>query len=451
MTLCFLGTSFLKKYEYYWSNIFQFISLLVFLLLFLLFDFHTGEELSKNYTSLEIAVLVISYIFLCASVGASSSIALGEFVKLYKYFYQRHFDIWNAVSFRFLKDKCCKEEDIKNEKSFALAIFKFLWYALNDRCCREKINEDNDDDNLEKFLFALFSLLSSVAIIALNRLIFYSIEDITSTKLLISILMVYVGSLVLSIIFYIFYSIPSLSYNNQKKETEKEKENETKDEKNNNNGNRKINLIETNNIKSGEHLILYNKLNNQDNVNNVPNENKIEISHNINISNNNGIIKKENKIIDDKDTRKSCTCIGYVFFQKKINNKIVCIFYDYDTCCSWFCLKLRNPQIFAPLITEFFLQLSCVGFNSVISDKLSNEFSISKNIKFFCWLFFVLFFLSVYIIFFRIISDIDENNYDNKEQDKNKKKNDFCINNIFIYYFIIGINFFINVCRPKRS
>ena len=92
MTFCFLGTIFLKNYEYYMSNIFQLLALVSFILLFCLFDFHRGNELSNNYIQIEITVLIISYIILSILVGASSIIGLKEFFNLYKNFY---------------KNKCC--------------------------------------------------------------------------------------------------------------------------------------------------------------------------------------------------------------------------------------------------------------------------------------------------------------------------------------------------------
>ena len=195
LTFCVLGTSFLKKYGYYWSNIFQLLSLIGFLLLFLLFDFHINEELSKNYTSLEMAVLIIMYIFLCIFVGASSNVAFKVFFDSYKVYYKNYYDIWDFISFRFCLRKLSKS-DIK-------------------------ITEESDDDNLEKFLMFLFSVLSAASIIGLNRLIFFFIKDITSTKLLISILMVYIGSSVLSFILFCFYSIPEAKFDEHIKKYEK--------------------------------------------------------------------------------------------------------------------------------------------------------------------------------------------------------------------------------------
>ena len=90
MTCCFLGTMFLKNYEYYMSNIFQLLALLCFILLFWLFDVHNGSELSYNYIQIEITVLIFSYLILNILVGASSIIGLKEFFNLYKNFYKKN-------------------------------------------------------------------------------------------------------------------------------------------------------------------------------------------------------------------------------------------------------------------------------------------------------------------------------------------------------------------------
>jgi len=90
MTFCFLGTIFLKNYKYYLSNIFQLLVLICFILLFSLFDFHIGNELSNNYIPIEMTVLVFAYIILTILIGASSMIGLREFFNLYKNFYKKN-------------------------------------------------------------------------------------------------------------------------------------------------------------------------------------------------------------------------------------------------------------------------------------------------------------------------------------------------------------------------
>ena len=408
MAFWVLGTSFLKKYGYYWSNIFQLLSLIGFLLLFLLFDFHINEELSKNYTSLEMAVLIIMYIFLCIFVGASSNVAFKVFFDSYKVYYKNYYDIWDFISFRFCLRKLSKS-DIK-------------------------ITEESDDDNLEKFLMFLFSVLSAASIIGLNRLIFFFIKDITSTKLLISILMVYIGSSVLSFILFCFYSIPEEKFDEHIKKYEK-----TQNKINEDNYKEKVKIeqVDNENLKSLENVILYNKIDNQENI-----QNKIEEQQNNNLQ-----TKKEGEedieIIDIKSLRTSCTCLGYVYFQKTINNKNVCIFYDYDSCCSWFYSRIRRPEIFAPLISEVFLQLSYVGFNSIFSDKLSKEYSISENIKFCCFLLIDFIILGLYIIILRTnnYKDIFSPNIISLDYGNNNKYK----SNFYSLIVIIGLLFFFSI------
>ena len=88
-------------------------------------------------------------------------------------------------------------------------------------------------------------------------------------------------------------------------------------------------------------------------------------------------------------------------FKKKIGDKNACVFYDYDSCCSWFWLKLKQPKIFGPFIVELIIQLNIVGFNSILSENLSKVYSFSKNIKFFLCFLISLFFINAYILIFR--------------------------------------------------
>ena len=64
-------------------------------------------------------------------------------------------------------------------------------------------------------------------------------------------------------------------------------------------------------------------------------------------------------------------------------------------------MKIRNPEIYIPFIIEILLQTSTVGFNSMLSDKLLNEYTFSKNRSFFLNLFLSLIYISIYIIFIR--------------------------------------------------
>ena len=90
----FLGLFTLKKYGFNWSNIFRVLSLIGFILLFLLFDFQTEDKLSTNYTKIECVVLLFSYTILSITVGASSTIALKQYFNIYLAFYKEKINIY---------------------------------------------------------------------------------------------------------------------------------------------------------------------------------------------------------------------------------------------------------------------------------------------------------------------------------------------------------------------
>ena len=246
--------------------------------------------------------------------------------------------------------------------------------------------------------------------------------------------MVYIGSSVLSFILFCFYSIPEEKFDEHIKKYEK-----TQNKINEDNYKEKVKIeqVDNENLKSLENVILYNKIDNQENI-----QNKIEEQQNNNLQ-----TKKEGEegieIIDIKSLRTSCTCLGYVYFQKTINNKNVCIFYDYDSCCSWFYSRIRRPEIFAPLISELFLQLSYVGFNSIFSDKLSKEYSISENIKFCCFLLIDFGLLGLYIIILRISNNknILNQNIISLDYGNNNK----CKSNFYSLIIIIALLFFFSI------
>ena len=125
------------------------------------------------------------------------------------------------------------------------------------------------------------------------------------------------------------------------------------------------------------------------------------------------------------------------FFKKKIGNKNACIFYDYNSCCSWFCLKIANPEIFTPFVIELFLQTSVVGFNSMLSEKLLKEYSFSKNRNFFMNLFTCLIYISIYIIFIRGIKFLLAINNSKKYNCCYK----FCNDVFFLSYFLFFFSF----------
>ena len=245
----FIGIIVLKKYGFIWSNIFQFLSLIGFILLFLLFDFHEGEKLLVYYTRMETAALVISYIFLCISVGASSTIALKQLFNLYKVFYQKEFNFFKYINIIYCIIRCLKpKSNIKNSQSIGESQSK----SNNNKNTEE--NSGNPNNGLESnknsnnnsnesessfdfffheiydkeyynifqlFFFYNFSKISLFFVILLNRLIFKSVENISSIWVLKFFIIVYTSCFCLNLLFYCFYSIPLI--NNELKKHFKKK------------------------------------------------------------------------------------------------------------------------------------------------------------------------------------------------------------------------------------
>ena len=150
-----IGIVILKNYGFYCCNItFQLTSSVLFFLLFLLFDFHTNEKLSKNYSRLELIVLILSYIFLSFSVGCFSTIALKEY------------------------------------------------YTI---CVNALLKLNLPTNIVEIIFFYIFSGLSSILITFINRKIFTSFKDITSKWVLMSVVIVCFSSFILSIIFHCIF------------------------------------------------------------------------------------------------------------------------------------------------------------------------------------------------------------------------------------------------------
>ena len=164
-----IGISFLKNFGFYCANItFQLITLIYFFLLFLLFKFHTGDQLQKNYMPIEFVTLILSYIFLSIFVGCSSTLALKEFS-----------EVTNKVF--------SKADGEKNE---------------------EKEKKEDKGAIWDKLCFYIMSGLSALIIILVNRKIFTSFEDINNKWVLYLILIICAGCFVLNMIFYLLFSIP---------------------------------------------------------------------------------------------------------------------------------------------------------------------------------------------------------------------------------------------------
>jgi len=341
-----IGLTFLKHYGYNCCNIsFQLTSIIWLFLLFLLFDFHTNEELLINYTGIKIFILIISYIFLSILVGFSSTIALKDY-----------FDIYSLI---FIK----KENQEKQEKMF----------------------------------FYLFSGISAFLIILINRKIFTSFEDITTKKILMIIIIVSFASFLLSMIFHYLYLIPIRKKKGKKKEEKNkgaQKENE-KDENTN-----KIKKIKKNqnenivlyikNIESTDEEIEPKKMSEEDavikfNQSFPKNKNQIDEIRIKEIK-----LPKENENGNKKKviySTKICTLCGYIYFRKEIRNKKTCICYYYTDRWTWFKEKIFNFDVMVPFFTEFYCQISNVGYNSILTEKIYNEYSYSKTMKFYITLF----------------------------------------------------------------
>jgi len=305
------------------------------------------------------------------------------------------------------KDIKPENNEIK-EKSFLEEYLKIV----EEKCEKNK----EADGNLEKLCFFFFSILSSIAIVGINRGIFISFHNISTKNIFYPIIYVYAGSFVLSLLFYFFYSIPKLNQKiklnikeNIGNNTENQKEKEKEDEKNNNqefNNNMHVQINEKNDIKSEEIRLkketLYKKLKVDSDLD-TNNENERDIKNKIENIEEIKQKKDENNNINynnngNKDLRKACTCFGYIYISKKVENKDICIFYKYNSCCSWFCSKIIKPEIFFPLLIEIYIQLSSVGYYSVMSDKLLEEYSFSKIKKFLIFLFLGIFIHTISIL-----------------------------------------------------
>ena len=160
------------------NSIFQLISSILFLLLFLLFNFHTDNKLLENYSRIEIFVLIISYTILSFLVGCSSTLALKEYISLFSKVY----------------------------------------------------NKDDQEEFGEKILFLIQSGISGYIIILVNRLIFKSFKDNSSKWKLVSIIGINFVSYFLSLIFYLLYSIPIINKKEKFKMNKKDNHIQNKEE-----------------------------------------------------------------------------------------------------------------------------------------------------------------------------------------------------------------------------
>ena len=303
--------------------------------------------------------------------------------------------------------------------------------------------EDKLRKSSEKMIFYLFSGLSMFSIIFLNRLIFTSFKDITSIWLLISIVSICFASFFLSLILHVIYTIPISNKKNKEKCKKIKKIEEEHKDNENKNKNGDIKLIEYKTTNDNELLSMKN--------NTYPVQNKTK-----NDINNNEVIEK----IQINST-KVCTLCGYIYIKKQNGNQKACIFYRYTNRTTWLKEKIIKFNVIITIVFEFICQLNIVGFNSILYEKLYNEYSFSKNIKFFTALIILSVFWSCPNL--AILDDLKseeckekekkeekENEIDNKSNDS-PKNNDipklyinksFCVHILYVMFFLFFFSLF---------
>ena len=383
-----VGIIFLKNSGYICSNItFQLLSLICFLLIFLLFDFHKDDKLLENYTRLEIVVLVLSYIGLSFLVGCSSTISLKEFSDKYYNVYKK-----------------------------------------------ESEQEESDQKKGEKLLLFLFSGLSIALIILINRKIFISFDDMTSKWILINIIIICFVSFLISMFFYAIYLIPIISKeerinnvppNNSPKEIKKENEDKDIQE-------------ESKEIDKKDNMLIINIVNTGKEYNTYNNSEMEVIKNNSPSPENNGQKKgnkkqgNENENTDTIYSTKICTLCGYIYLRKKSEKKSSCICYYYTSKCDWFKEMICNAEIIFPTLTELYCQVCIMDFNPILTEKLLNEYSYHKNLKFYLTL------ISISIWFGIVFVYVCKPEIGETEEEKEKKK-DKGISKLLCFIAIICI------------
>ena len=431
-----IGIIVLKEIGFPKSNsIFQLIPTVLLYLLFMLFNFHTGNELTYNYNRTELFFLILSYIILSILVGCSSTLAMKEYFEL---------------SF-----KVFHKYDIKEDK-------------------KEDTNEDTNEEGIQKIAFVLLSGISAFLMIFINRLIFTSIDNKASLGLLISILVVCFISFFLSLIFYFAYSFAvtnkerreTTNLNLEDEENDKKEdqtiENENKKSENENKKNEKEEEKSENrgiiNIDNGnkEENRNEDKENNSNNIIktikfidivNPPDSELSKIKKNQISQQNDKINKKENTKKKKKPiySTKVCTFCGYVYFKKEKGNQKACVIYYYTNKCTWLREKIIKFDVMTSIIIEFYCQFCIIGYNSILYEKLYDEYSYEKNLKFFTALFFLCLFFGC-IFSFQINKSLKKfmETYETNEQKKegqtilNKKYNYFFF---YMFAFLLGFTF----------
>ena len=387
-----LGILVLKENGFKKTNsIFQLLSSILIAILFILFHFHTNDKLLESYNYIEILVLILSYVIFSILVGSSSTLALKELI------------------------------NVTNE----------IYYK-----------DDPLNKSTEKFIFYSFSGLSMFAIIFINRLIFTSFKDMTSRWLLVSIIGVCFVSYLLSLIAHYFFMIPTT---NKKIKNKNKNPNEIKEDNNlniedgynnggvdSNDGDKQVIFKEVKSVVDSELSRIKNNKTPEQNLKNDGKEKKGE--QNSKKNNNEKYVEElEEKQIN---STKVCTLCGYIYVKKQTGNQTACIFYRYTNRKTWLKEKIWKFDVIFTIIIELLCQFSIVGFNSILYEKLYNEYSFTKNIKFFTALIILCTsFSSSMAMSIEIINSIQPQKNEEKEKginstqpQKNKEKEDEEIN-----------------------
>ena len=392
-----IGIVFLREKGFKKTNsMFQLTSSILFTLLFVLFDFHTKDNLLYNYDRMEIVVLIVAYIFLSIIVGCSSTLALKEY-----------FNLFSEVYFKNIKDS---------------SIFG------------------------EKGLFFILSGISGLLIMIINRLIFTSFKDKTSKWLLLSIVGVCFGSFFLSLIFHYFYSIPIIDkkIKNENDKKEEKLEEDKKDDKNQeeieevkyNMNKYKEEDFEIEKNERSKSMKINNLVTNTNTETAVLKKNKTDYtknSENIEIQIENIREVKEDEEVDN--STKICTLCGYIYVKKITGNQKACILYKYTSRCTWFKEKIIKFEVLSSIIIEFLCQFSIVGFNSILCDRLLEKFSFITCLKFYFALFIICIVLGLgsSVLYFHI----EKNFIKNTKFEELKKNGWFCLN--FYSFYLISL------------
>ena len=361
-----IGIIFLKNFGFYCSIItLQLLSSVSFFLIFLLFEFHKGEQLLENYTRLEIVVLILAYVLLSFIVGCSSTIALKEYFTI------------DAKVF-------------EKKKEFSEKGQKIAFYFVS---------------GISLFLTIIF-----------QRQIFKRYKPITAKMVLIWISIICASSFIISLIFHILFLIPVKV---KKKKSKKGESKENKLENENINYNKRIPFRNEN-----EQEQELNDLNQAIDINNKYVDNIInsDLRHNtkddlFNRDNNfQNITNRNNQEEKNNYFTKICTFCGYIYLQKDSKDEHICICYYYSNKCTWFKETICKFDVIAPFLIELYCQISVIGYKSILTEKLLEDFSYKKNIKYFL----ALFLISVSLASMLIPAD---NNMVKKPKENNTENN----------------------------